>query len=190
MKTLKETTTFSQHNLGITDREVRVLVGAGMIAAVMFYSPTPIGLWSVLALAAVPFVITGMIGWDPLYTLLGLNTDKQQDEQIHQRGWKLGNVGMFDRVIRIALGAGLIGFTMSGTFTGVEVIAALVAVPLIVTALIAWDPLYAMIDINTFASRHDVELANAELREETVAKLYDFPTSVSVNNTDTYGKAA
>ena len=190
MKTLKETTTFSQHNLGITDREVRVLVGAGMIAAVMFYSPAPIGLWSLLALTAIPLIITGMVGWDPLYTLFGLNTDKQRDEQIHQRGWKLGNIGMFDRVIRIVLGAGLIGFTMSGTFTGVEMVAALVAVPLIVTALIAWDPIYAMTDINTFASRHDVELANAELREETVAKLYDFPTLVSADNTNSHGKAA
>jgi len=190
MKTLKETPTFSHHNLGITDREIRVLVGAGMIAAVMFYSPTHIGLWSLLALSAIPFVITGMIGWDPLYALFGLNTDKQRDEQIHQRGWKLGNIGMFDRVIRIALGAGLIGLTMSGAFTGAEMIAALVAVPLIVTALVAWDPIYAMTDINTFASRHDVEMANAELREETVAKLYDFPTSAPSDNATRHGKAA
>ena len=47
-----------------------------------------------------------------------------------------------------------------------------------------------MIDINTFASRHDVELANTGLREETVAKLYDFPTSASANDTDSHGKAA
>jgi hypothetical protein len=131
-----------------------------------------------------------MIGWDPLYTLLGLNTDKQHDEEIHQRSWMLSNVGMFDRVLRIALGASLIGFTMSGTFTGVEMVAALVAVPLIITALIAWDPIYALTDINTFASRHDVEMANIELREETVAKLYDFPAPASIENTESHGKAA
>ena len=190
MKTLKETNTFSEHNLGITDREVRVLVGVGMIAAVMFFAPAPIGLWSLLALVAIPLVITGMIGLDPLYALFGLNTDKQHDNMIHQHGWMLSNIGMFDRVVRIALGASLIGFTMSGAFTGVEMIAALVAIPLIVTATIAWDPIYAMTDINTFASRFDVEMANTELREETVAKLYDFPTSASIDNTESHGKAA
>ena len=191
MKTRKDTPTISQNNLGTTDREVRVLVGAGLIAAVMFYDPSPMGMWPILALVAIPFVITGLIGWDPLYALLGITTDKQHDEDIHQHNWSFSNIGMLDRVIRFIGGAALIGLTLSGELVGWELLAALAAVPIIISAIIAWDPFYALTNSNTFASRHDVEMANTELREETVAKLYDFPTQSPHEETSGHhGKAA
>ena len=97
---------------------------------------------------------------------------------------------MFDRIIRFILGATLIGFTLSGIFPGWETLVSLAAVPLIVTAIIAWDPFYALTEINTFASRHDVEMANTELHGKTVADLYDFPVTNASDDTDHHGKAA
>jgi hypothetical protein len=190
MKTRKDTHNFSQHNLSITDREVRVLVGAGMIAAVMINASSPIGAMPYLALVAIPFIITALIGWDPLYSLVGLNTDKQRDDEIQQRNWAYNNIGMFDRAIRFALGSALIAFTLSGAVAGWEAVASLAAVPLIATAIFAWDPFYALTNNNTFASRYDVEMANTELGEDTVAKLYDFPTQAASSNSDLHGKAA
>ncbi len=190
MKTLKDTYIISHNNLGTTDREIRVVVGASMIAAVMLYSPTSIAVWPVLALIAIPFVITGLIGWDPFYGLLGINTDKQHDEDIHQRNWAFSNVGMLDRVFRFIGGSALIGLTLSGELVGWELMASLAAVPVIISAIIAWDPFYALTNSNTFASRHDVEMANTELRKETLAQLYDFPAKALRDTGARHGKAA
>lgn len=55
-------------NEGILDRAVRVIVGLVLLALVFFGPKTPWGWIGIIPLA------TGLIGWCPLYTLLGFRT--------------------------------------------------------------------------------------------------------------------
>jgi hypothetical protein len=55
-------------NEGTIDRALRVIVGIALIALVFVGPKTPLG-W----IGVVP-VFTGLVGWCPLYTLLGINT--------------------------------------------------------------------------------------------------------------------
>ena len=55
-------------NEGTLDRGLRILAGLVLIAIVFFGPKTPLG-W----IGIVPLV-TGLIGWCPVYTLLGIRT--------------------------------------------------------------------------------------------------------------------
>jgi hypothetical protein len=59
-------------NVGTIDRVLRIIVGAGLIALVFFGPKT---LWGWVGL--VPLV-TGLIGWCPAYSLLGIKTCKSE----------------------------------------------------------------------------------------------------------------
>jgi Protein of unknown function (DUF2892). len=60
-------------NMGNTDRIIRLLLAA--VIAVLYFTNTITGTWGIvlLVLAGV-FVITSLISFCPLYTLVGLNT--------------------------------------------------------------------------------------------------------------------
>ncbi|HAY05906.1 MAG TPA: DUF2892 domain-containing protein [Hyphomonas sp.] len=55
-------------NEGTIDRALRVIVGLALIAIVFVGPQTPWGWIGLVPLA------TGLIGWCPAYTLLGINT--------------------------------------------------------------------------------------------------------------------
>lgn len=55
-------------NEGTFDRALRVIAGIVLISLVFIGPQTPLGWIGVVPLA------TGLIGWCPVYTLLGLNT--------------------------------------------------------------------------------------------------------------------
>lgn len=55
-------------NEGTIDRALRVIVGIVLISLVFVGPQTPFG-W----IGVVP-LLTGLVGWCPVYTLLGLNT--------------------------------------------------------------------------------------------------------------------
>ncbi len=55
-------------NEGAVDRVLRVLVGAGVLSLAFIGPQTP---WAYLG--AIP-LITGLVGWCPVYALLGVNT--------------------------------------------------------------------------------------------------------------------
>jgi hypothetical protein len=55
-------------NEGSLDRTVRIVVGLGLIAAA---ATGTVGAWAYVGV--IP-VITGSLGWCPLYTLLGVST--------------------------------------------------------------------------------------------------------------------
>ncbi|MCO5762630.1 MAG: DUF2892 domain-containing protein [Gammaproteobacteria bacterium] len=57
-----------QHNMGKTDRVIRVILGVLLIGNVFFAIQHPIGWIGVILLA------TGIAGICPLYSLLGINT--------------------------------------------------------------------------------------------------------------------
>ena len=64
------------HNVGKTDKTIRIILGIGFLAAAIFLS----GLWQWLALiAGAVMLVTALAGWCPPYSLLGINTRKGHD---------------------------------------------------------------------------------------------------------------
>lgn len=62
-------------NMGMADRSIRILIA--LVIAVLFYMEIITGtLGIILLVAAGVFVLTSMISFCPLYTLLGINTCK------------------------------------------------------------------------------------------------------------------
>jgi uncharacterized membrane protein HdeD (DUF308 family) len=57
-----------KHNVGRTDRIIRVILGVVLIGNVFFAIQHPIGWIGVI------LVVTGIAGICPLYSLLGINT--------------------------------------------------------------------------------------------------------------------
>lgn len=55
-------------NEGFIDRTLRSVVGLGLLAAAVEGSFSPWGYVGIVPL------VTGLLGWCPLYTLLGINT--------------------------------------------------------------------------------------------------------------------
>ena len=58
-------------NMGTTDKTVRIIIGLFLIVWGIFNSK----LWIIIGL--IP-LITGLINYCPLYTLLGISTNKQK----------------------------------------------------------------------------------------------------------------
>jgi uncharacterized membrane protein len=60
-------------NMGNPDRIVRLILAA--IMAVLFFTNTVTGVFGIILLVlAIVFVLTSLISFCPLYTLVGLNT--------------------------------------------------------------------------------------------------------------------
>ncbi len=75
-------------------------------------------------------------------------------ERIRNRLGVVYNIGLFDRVVRFVVGfallvAGSIGMSMSPAITTWEATAILVSVYPVLTAILGWDPLYAMFGART-----------------------------------------
>lgn len=61
-------------NVGATDKLIRIVAGIVLIIIGIFYSK----IWVIIGL--IP-LITGLIGYCPLYTLLGINTCKVKSDK-------------------------------------------------------------------------------------------------------------
>ena len=162
-------------NISFKDRQVRFVAGAAVIAATLVAAPDSLGNWSYLLLASIPLITFAIIGWDPFYALAGKSTYVEGEEDIHQRSWTCPNIGRIDRTARFIIGAMLIYTLLTANVVNAEVVLTLLAIPLIVTAIAAWDPLYAIFGINSFASRTDVKAAEPEISERTLATCYTLP---------------
>ncbi len=66
-------------NMGSADRIIRVIIAA--IVAVLYFTGTISGtLGIVLLVLAAVFVLTGLVGFCPLYKLFGMSTCTQKDK--------------------------------------------------------------------------------------------------------------
>lgn len=164
-------------NLSFSDRQLRFVIGATMIGGVLIVAPMTMGLVSsALLLASIPFITMAIIGWDPVYAMTGKSTFVEGEEDIQQRSWTCPNLGTIDRAARFGVGLTLIiSLMLMSTAMQAGMVLTLLAIPLIVTAIIAWDPLYAVLRINSFASQVDVEAAEPDASEQTLASCYIFP---------------
>lgn len=59
-------------NEGTVDRVVRVAVGLALL--VWFYVDQGQGFWHYAKLIGIVPILTGLVGWCPLYTVLGVST--------------------------------------------------------------------------------------------------------------------
>ena len=55
-----------QPNLSFSDRQVRFVIGATMIAGTLLVSPTTMGMWSFVLLASIPFITMAITGPEPV----------------------------------------------------------------------------------------------------------------------------
>lgn len=67
---------YMSRNMSDGDRAIRTLIGAILIGAVMISNGATLAWPGVLILLAIPLLITAIIGWDPLYALMNINTRK------------------------------------------------------------------------------------------------------------------
>ncbi|MCC0039694.1 MAG: DUF2892 domain-containing protein [Brucellaceae bacterium] len=58
-------------NEGTVDRALRVIVGVVLLALFFLYSDAS---WRYFALIGIVPIVTGLVGWCPLYSMLGLST--------------------------------------------------------------------------------------------------------------------
>jgi hypothetical protein len=174
-------------NLGFADRQTRAVIGTLMLATPMLAIQGTLGLWSILMLGAIPVLITAITGWDPLYAAMGKSTYESQSEDIQQRHWTHPNVGIVERGIRLGAGLIMLSTLLGMPLMNADIALALLAIPLIVTAITAWDPLYAAMSVNSFGSRLDVEAAEPGINEKSLAEYYEFPQQVDSGQ---YPKAA
>ena len=64
-----------KYNMGVIDRLIRVLI-AGIVVALYSNGMIAGTLSSVLLIIAIVFTLTSIIGFCPLYTLLGIRSNK------------------------------------------------------------------------------------------------------------------
>jgi hypothetical protein len=177
-------------NISYEGREIRILTGSAIIVTFMLAAPEPVGLWGVSALAAIALVASGIIAWDPVHALFGMNHYNAAEGEIQQRSRSCPNIGTVDRIARLGIGVLLLGAAFTSTEVVGQTIAALLAIPIIMTGIIAWDPLYAMAYTNTFASKSDVQSADPELHDATLVKFYQFPNQPDNTRLNSLGHAA
>lgn len=66
-------------NMGKIDRILRFLLG--VLVIYLYFTNQISGLWAiVLGIFAIIFIITSFVGFCPVYTLLGIRTNKKEKE--------------------------------------------------------------------------------------------------------------
>lgn len=65
-----------KRNMGIIDRLIRILI-AILFIFLIYKGQVRDVLATVLGIVSAVFILTGLIGWCPLYTILGINTGKK-----------------------------------------------------------------------------------------------------------------
>lgn len=147
---------FSQPNVGGSDRLLRAILG-GILLADGMYGTGPLDLDALLIMLSIPLVISAMFAWDPFYALFKVRTVTLH---VHAAPyWKARalnanggiNVGTVDRISRIIVASVMLAtpFLLPGT-VGMAIAAANFAgIIVIMTALTGWDPIYSLIKIRT-----------------------------------------
>jgi len=65
-------------NMGSADKVIRILIAA--VIAVLFLTKAITGtLGIILLIVAIIFLVTSLVGFCPLYTLFGINTNRKKD---------------------------------------------------------------------------------------------------------------
>lgn len=168
-------------NMGSLDRLARLGIAA-LLVFIELTAGEPRGANVVMTLVAIPLIITALIGWDPIYAMLGKRTATLHAKSVDPRTYRnlnanTGlNVGLPDRVGRFIVTAGLLSVTLFGTGAAEwGVYAALLSIPIMMTALVGYDPIYHMLGIRTaFISQGPIQVSRAMMHQPIeVFPLFD-----------------
>jgi len=136
-------------NVGTVDRYVRFAIGSGLIAVPLLYEGVDAEYAALTSLVAIPIIFTAIARWCPLYALLNVHSIRRK---ISNAEFYDQNVSVSDAIARYLLGTVLIIVTM--LFTSIAdpwlIAMALIAVPVIHSAIILWDPIYALFNVGTY----------------------------------------
>ncbi len=67
-----------KRNMGLIDRGIRILIALFFIFLIYKGQVRDI-LATILGIISAVFILTSLIGWCPLYTILGINTGKKKE---------------------------------------------------------------------------------------------------------------
>lgn len=159
-------------NVGSLDRLARLGIAA-LLVFIELTAGEPRGANVVMTLVAIPLFITALIGWDPVYAILGKRTVTLHAKSVDPRTYRnldanAGiNVGLPDRMGRFIVTAGLLSATLFGTVSAEwGVYTALLSIPIMLTGLTGYDPIYHMLGIRTaFVSQLAVKVSPAMLHQ-------------------------
>jgi hypothetical protein len=59
-----------KRNVGSTDKSLRMVIGFAIIAAGIYYK-------NIFWILGIPIAVTGIIGWCPVYAVLGISTHEK-----------------------------------------------------------------------------------------------------------------
>lgn len=68
---------FMASNVGRTDKLIRNLFGFGLLLGTLAFVPNTIGVYAMIPLVGAVLILSGIVGWDPLYAVFKLNTLEQ-----------------------------------------------------------------------------------------------------------------
>ncbi|WP_455200586.1 YgaP family membrane protein [Kaarinaea lacus] len=135
-------------NVGTVDRYIRFAIGASLISVPLFYQGVDAEYAALTSLVAIPVLFTAIARWCPLYAFLHVQSIKHRYDNNRFYG---KNISTADTLVRYLLGTALIMATMMLTSVADPwlVVLALMAIPIISSAIMQWDPVYAMFEIGT-----------------------------------------
>ena len=149
-------------NVGHFDQYIRFAIGAGLIAVPLMYDGVDAEYAALTSLIAIPILFTAIVRWCPVYAFMHVQSVKHKYDngKFYSR-----NVSTNDSLFRYALGAVLILVTM--VFTSIAdpwlVMPALIAVPVIYSAITKWDPMYALFEIGTYIAGTKTHKGTADI---------------------------
>jgi len=141
----------STGNMSLLDRLIRVGLGFSVLLLALHYSVHGTEAYPITKLFATIVVLTGIIGWDPVYALFQRIVSRLS--YIEAMTFSTGNISMQDRALRIGLGLSVLVISLQGPFGGMEAypFIKIFATLVVLTGIAGWDPFYSA--FRSFASR-------------------------------------
>ena len=146
------------YNIGDSERLMRVVLGVGLIVDVL-HGSGPLGLAALIPLASIYPIMTGFLGFDPIYAAIGYSsiksarTGKIASRKTRTSRDSVNNIGNTERIMRVTLGVGLMVDVMLGVGTlGMAVLIPLASIYPLMTGFLGYDPIYQAIGYSSIKS--------------------------------------
>lgn len=137
------------YNIANTERLMRIVLGVGLIFDVL-HGAGPLGLAALIPLASIYPIMTGFLGYDPIYGAFGYSSIRstRYDRMASKKTWfssvRVINIGSTERLMRVTLGVGLIVDVLLGAGPlGLAAFLPLVSIYPIMSGFLGYDPVYA-----------------------------------------------
>jgi len=155
------------YNIGNSERLMRAVLGVGLIFDVL-HGAGPLGLAALIPLVSVYPIMTGFLGYDPIYAAFGYSSVRSGQDST-----KVGanaraayvsvhNIGNAERLMRVTLGVGLIVDVMLGAGPlGLAMWLPLVSIYPLMTGFLGYDPIYQAIGYSSNRAEQKSQASSA-----------------------------